>query len=461
MAVYPLFVVSPNTIVSLVGYMRGPDKTVAVPAEDYRQAKIDVVIPCLNEERNITLALASIARQTMQPRRIILVDDGSRDRTVEFAQEFCHINGIDLMAIRRKQPIGKTPTIKRQAREFDSDVEFILDADTVLESDNYIERTVEELYKAVGIASACGIIMPQRARDRRRFGQTTAMQRFLVNHPEGRVFEDTSRRVRFLRGITNLYRETLYLYLQRFIYRGQMTFFGSISGPIGCAVAYRRQYVENLFAKYEPIMGDDLTNSEDVFLGLASLNEGHRNIQLQDVVARTEEPEFHRLHRQLYLWSSAFLQSAFYFDALMWSPFKSLRRLVNGDWRRNRPRSFDEKRRVAEPYRQAFGEEVTKRRGRPMGWVLLMGVIEKLFFPAFIIIMIALGLWEALIVTIIAEILLASTLLAISAPGQRVEYFLKCILITPIRYATLMLDLVTAMRFAADLWIFGNRKWRK
>ncbi len=96
-----------------------------------------------------------------------------------------------------------------------------------------------------------------------------------------------------------------------------------------------------------------------------------------------------------------------------------------------------------------------------MGWVLLMGVVEKLFFPAFIIIMLALGLWEALIVTIIAEILLASTLLAISAPGQRVEYFLKCILITPIRYATLMLDLVTAMRFAADLWIFGNRKWRK
>ena len=30
---------------------------------------------------------------------------------------------------------------------------------------------------------------------------------------------------------------------------------------------------------------------------------------LQDVVARTEEPEFQHLHKQLYLWSSAFLQS--------------------------------------------------------------------------------------------------------------------------------------------------------
>ena len=45
--------------------------------------------------------------------------------------------------------------------------------------------------------------------------------------------------------------------------------------------------------------------------------------------------------------------------------FKTLRRIVNGDWRRNKVRSFDEKRRVAEPYRQAFGEEVTKKRGRP------------------------------------------------------------------------------------------------
>jgi cellulose synthase/poly-beta-1,6-N-acetylglucosamine synthase-like glycosyltransferase len=111
MAVYPLFVISPNTIVSLVGYVRGPDKTIPVPTEDYRQAKVDVVIPCLNEERNITLALASVARQTMQPRRIILVDDGSLDRTVEFAQEFCHVNGLELLAIRRKKPIGKTPTL--------------------------------------------------------------------------------------------------------------------------------------------------------------------------------------------------------------------------------------------------------------------------------------------------------------------------------------------------------------
>ena len=39
---------------------------------------------------------------------------------------------------------------------------FVLDADTVLESDDYIERTVQELYQAPGVASAWGSIFPLR-----------------------------------------------------------------------------------------------------------------------------------------------------------------------------------------------------------------------------------------------------------------------------------------------------------
>jgi len=141
----PYFVLSPSTILSLSGLLRGPDKTAPTPTEDWRTATIDVVIPALNEAHNIVLCLASVARQTVRPRRIILVDDGSSDGTVERAKAFCASQQIELIAIQRRAPIGKTPTIKRQAREFDSDVEFILDADTVLEAPNYIERTVQEL----------------------------------------------------------------------------------------------------------------------------------------------------------------------------------------------------------------------------------------------------------------------------------------------------------------------------
>jgi hypothetical protein len=126
--------------------------------------------------------------------------------------------------------------------------------------------------------------------------------------------------------VTNTYREVLYLFLQRFVFHGQMTFFGTVSNPAGCAVAYRRTYLEALFDAVEPQLGDDLTNSEDIFIGLAMLNEGYRNVQVIDVLARTVEPEVQRLPKQLNLWSSAFLQSAFYFDALLKSPFKALKR---------------------------------------------------------------------------------------------------------------------------------------
>lgn len=309
MATYPYFVVSPSTVLSLIGVLRGPDQTRPTPAEDWRKATVDVVIPAFNEAENIVLCLASVLRQTLKPRRIILIDDGSTDATVERAKAFCSMHGAELTAIKRRKPIGKTPTIKRQAREFDSDVEFVLDADTVLQSDNYIERTVQELYQAVGIASAFGTILPQRRRDRERSREHATVRAFEANHPTMRAVEHDGALRNLRRGVTNLYRETLYLFLQRFVYRGQLAFFGTTSNPVGCAVAYRRKYVKALFDHISPILGDDLTNSEDIFIGFAMLNEGYRNIQLTDIYARTEEPEAQRLPRQIYLWSSSFLQS--------------------------------------------------------------------------------------------------------------------------------------------------------
>jgi glycosyltransferase involved in cell wall biosynthesis len=462
MATAPYFVVSPNTLLSILGLVHGPDKTTPTPAEDWRNAVVDVVIPALNEEKNIPLCLASLLRQTLKPRKIILVDDGSSDRTLAYAKDFCDANGMELTLIRRKSPIGKTPTIKRQAREFDSDVEFILDGDTVLESDSYIERTVQELYKGIGIASACGTVLPLREGDRRAMLGEQAVKNFLSVHPGADLEYRSDWFPRLQRGLSTVYRDALYMFLQRFIYHGQMVFFGTITNPVGCAVAYRRKYVKALFDKFEPLFGDDLTNSEDIFIGFAMLERGYRNIQLTDVYARSEEPEAKRLPRQIYMWSSSFLQSCYYFDSLLRSPCKALKRYRH---RRREKRQFREqqveKRRIKEQYRQTFGEEHTRKFGRPMGWVLLMAAIEKVFFPAALLIMIILRLWEPLGVTIAAETLLSLSILTFIAKGHRAEYFLKGLLVTPMRYSSLLYDLFTIGRFSADLWIFRNRRWRK
>lgn len=463
MATAPWFVISPNALLSVIGLIRGPDRTVATPAEDWRQAVVDVVIPAYREIENIPHCLTSLARQTLKPRNIIVVDDGSDDGTAELAQSTSATLGLDITLIRRHASIGKTPTIKRQAREFDADVEFILDGDTFLQSTNYIERCVQELYQGVGIASACGTILPMRLSDRRALAETPE---FAPMHGRGDWHDPMEKRGRLHLiwwGLTNMYRDCLYRFLQRFVYHGQMVFFGGITNPVGCAVAYRRKYIKDLFDTYEPLLGDDLTTSEDIFIGFALNNEGYRNIQLTDVIARSEEPEVRRLPRQVFLWSSSFLQSCFYFNDLMSSPFRVLRRFA----KRMRERQASERKRlqemrvIKESYRQAFGAKVTRTLGRPIGWVMFMGAVEKIGFPTTLIIMLILQWWEALWITAGAEILLSLIILGVVSPGERIKTIGKGLLITPIRYALIVAELYTLGRFASDLWFTGNRRWRK
>lgn len=459
MATAPWFVLSPNGLLSAIGLLRGPDRTTPTPAEDWRTAVVDVVIPAYKEEDNIVHCLASLARQTKRPRHVILVDDGARDQTVPRAREYAAAVGLDLIVFERAASIGKTPTIKRQAREFDSDVEFILDGDTFLQSTNYIERCVQELYQGVGIASACGIILPMRPGNRHALSQTPEFQRW----HGAQTYDDPHARRGRLHSlwwwITNTYRECLYTFLQRFVYKGQMAFFGGITNPVGCAVAYRRRYIKDLFDRYEPLFGDDLTNSEDIFIGFALNSAGYRNIQLQDVLAHSEEPEVQRLPRQIYLWSSSFLQSCYYFDSMLRTPLRALRR-----WRKNRSdkaSGVEKQRKIQEQYRQPFGEQHTVRYGRPIGWAMFLSAVEKIGFPTALLIMLILRMWSALLVTLIAEVLVSLAVLVLVARGDRLGMLGKGLLVTPIRYVMIAAETVTLARFGFDLWVTGNRKWRK
>ena len=63
MATAPWFVISPTALLSTIGLLRGPDRTVPTPTEDWRTAVVDVVIPAYKEEDNIVHCLASIARR--------------------------------------------------------------------------------------------------------------------------------------------------------------------------------------------------------------------------------------------------------------------------------------------------------------------------------------------------------------------------------------------------------------
>jgi poly-beta-1,6-N-acetyl-D-glucosamine synthase len=65
--------------------------TLASPAPDSLRgvpASVAIVVPFLNEERHLPRFLASLAAQTRSPDAVLLVDDGSTDRSPEIAAAF-------------------------------------------------------------------------------------------------------------------------------------------------------------------------------------------------------------------------------------------------------------------------------------------------------------------------------------------------------------------------------------
>ena len=75
--------------------------------------------------------------------------------------------------------------------------------------------------------------------------------------------------------------------------------------------------------------------------------------------------------------------------------------------------------------------------------------------------MIVLRNWYGLFLTMAVDTLFCITTLAFAMKGHRIEYLVKGLAVTPVRYAALVVDLVSFVRFSSDLWLTSNRRWRK
>jgi hypothetical protein len=70
-----------------------------------------------------------------------------------------------------------------------------------------------------------------------------------------------------------------------------------------------------------------------------------------------------------------------------------------------------ERRRVIEPYRQAFGTEHTRLYGRPTGWFLATSAFEKVAFPTILLVLLLLRNWYGLALSVLAETTFSLTVL--------------------------------------------------
>jgi len=104
-----------------------------VPGAPDRAWTASVVIPARNEEHNLPKLLRSLATQSAKPRQVIVVDDGSTDRTADLARQL----GATVIP---SQPLpegwrGKTWACHQGAQAAANDLLLFVDADTWFEPD--------------------------------------------------------------------------------------------------------------------------------------------------------------------------------------------------------------------------------------------------------------------------------------------------------------------------------------
>jgi len=102
------------------------------------QPKLSLIIPAHNEERTIVRSIESALEADYEDREIIVVDDGSRDRTYELALPYAQRGLIKLL--HRDVPSGSKAGALNYGLLFSSgDVVVTVDADTVLERESLKE----------------------------------------------------------------------------------------------------------------------------------------------------------------------------------------------------------------------------------------------------------------------------------------------------------------------------------
>lgn len=124
-----------------------------LPAETAQPEKlqtVSVIIPARNEEKNLTLLLGDLQRQTMRPLEIICVDDASEDNTAAVAQAF----DTHLVSILDKPEdwTGKTWACQQGADTAQGELFLFLDADVRL-AENGLPRLLAAYSKTGGTIS--------------------------------------------------------------------------------------------------------------------------------------------------------------------------------------------------------------------------------------------------------------------------------------------------------------------
>lgn len=442
----------PGFSATLSGYGKLFKPPRAFAAGEVSDRSVTAVIPALNEVETIPYAIASLADQTRRPDRLVVVDDGSTDGTADVVAEIGESVPFPVEVLRHDEPQGKTTGIKEVANAYDTDAVFVLDGDTYIDSDDYLERLLAA-HADDDVASSFGILEPKTKAQQRRLLEESVADRF----PEGsdapaRMREDVDEsaleklKYGLARWPVEQYRRLLYDVEQLFFKDAQMRLFDTTLFPIGCGVLYDRSALVEVFDDYEESLGTNLTNSEDIFFGFAFAQRGLKNVQLTDVTMRSVEPTLWELPRQAYLWSSSYLQCVYYFR-------NTARRIRRKSGSSGSDASSD----------SDGASDADERTEAPLGRTILAQLVDGLY--PMVLAVTALLVFEGLLslewilLIVLFEFTIYSAIVLLST-RETVSTIPRLLVATPIRLLTLPVGAYTYLRVGSDI-VRGNRDWKK
>lgn len=130
-----------------------------------------IVIPCYNEEKFLASTLNSLVEQTLLPKKVVIVNDNSTDRTQEiindFAKKYSWITAVNTTSDTIHLPGSKV--IQAFQKGFDTldnnyDIIVKLDADLILPN-NYFETIISHFKKDTTIGMVGGFAYVEKNGD--------------------------------------------------------------------------------------------------------------------------------------------------------------------------------------------------------------------------------------------------------------------------------------------------------
>jgi len=106
--------------------------------------EVSIVIPAYNEEKYVGVCLQSLAAQTHPAYEVIVVDDGSTDRTVEIVQQFAA--GDERFQLLQQNHQGPGEARNLAAREAQGNILLFCDADMAFAPD-YTEKLIAPILR--------------------------------------------------------------------------------------------------------------------------------------------------------------------------------------------------------------------------------------------------------------------------------------------------------------------------